>query len=57
MQPLADLLHAEQHDAEEPRLQEEGGQHLISHERADHRPGAIGEDRPVGAELVGHDDA
>ncbi len=57
VQPLADLVHPEQHHAEEAGLEEEGGQHLIGHERADDRPGPVGEDRPVGAELVGHDDA
>ena len=31
-------LQAEQHDAEEARLQEEGGQHLVAHQRPDHRP-------------------
>ena len=55
--PLPDLVHAEQHHAEEAGLEEEGGQHLIGHQRADDRPGLVGEHRPVGAELVGHDDA
>ena len=55
--PLPTLLHAEQHHAEEAGLEEEGGQHLIGHQRPDDRPGPVGEDRPVGAELVGHDDA
>jgi hypothetical protein len=53
----ADALHAEQHDAEEAGLEEEGGQHLVAHQRADDRAGLVGEGRPVGAELVGHHDA
>ena len=57
VQPVADALAAEQHDAEEARLEEEGGQHLVAHQRPDHRPGLVGEGRPVGAELVAHDDA
>ena len=48
---------AEQHDAEESRFQEEGGQHLVTHQWADDRAGLVGEHAPVGAELVAHDDA
>jgi hypothetical protein len=48
---------AEQHDAEEAGLQEKGGEHLVAHQRADDRAGAIGEAAPIGAELVRHDDA
>jgi hypothetical protein len=48
---------AEQHDAEESRFQEEGGQHLVTHQRPDDRTGLVGEHAPVGAELVAHDDA
>jgi hypothetical protein len=47
----------EQHHPEEARFEEERRQHLIGHQRADHRAGLVGEDRPVGAELVGHHDA
>ena len=54
---LPDLLHAEQHDAEEARFEEERGQHFVGHQRADHRPGPVREHRPVRAELVGHHDA
>ena len=57
MQLRADTFLAEQHDAKKPRLQEKGGQHLIPHQRPDDRPGPIGKDRPVGAELIGHDNA
>ena len=57
VQPLAHLLAPEEHDPEEPGLEEEGRQHLIGHQRADHRPGLVGKHRPVGAELVGHHDA
>ena len=55
VQLLADAVQAEQHDAQETRLQEEGAEHLIGHQGADDRSGLVGEDRPVGAELVGHD--
>ncbi len=57
MQSRAHLGAAEEHDAEEARLEEEGAQHLVTHERADDGPRPVGEDRPVGAELVGHHDA
>ena len=56
MQLLADLVHAEQHDTEEARFEEECRQHLVSHERSDHGPCHIGKDRPVRAELVTHHD-
>jgi hypothetical protein len=42
--------------AEEPGFEEKGGQHLVRHQRPDDRPRLVGEDRPVGAELVPHDD-
>ncbi len=57
MQAFADAVHAEQHHAEEARFEEERGQNLVAEQRPDDRPGFVGEDRPVGAELVGHDDA
>ncbi len=57
MQPVADAFEAEQHDAEKSRFEKECGQHLIGHQRADDRPGLVGEHRPVGAELVRHHDA
>ena len=57
VQPLADAAQAEQHHAEEAGLEEERRQHLVAEQRPEHRPGAVGEHRPVGAELVGHDDA
>ena len=57
MQAFAHTVHAEQHHAQEAGFEEEGGQHLVGHQRADDRAGLVGEHRPVGAELVGHDDA
>ncbi len=57
MQALADAVAAEQHDAQEPGFEEEGGQDLISHERTDNRSSLVGKHAPVRAELVGHDDA
>ena len=56
MELLADPLHPEQHDAEEARFEEEGGQHFIGHQRPDNRPCHVRKHRPVGAELVTHDD-
>ncbi len=57
MQAWPDLAHAEQHHAEETRLEKEGRQHFISHQRAEDAARLVGEHRPIGAELVGHDDA
>ena len=57
VQPLPHPLHPEQHHAQESGFEEEGGQHLVGHQRADDRSRLVGEDRPVGAELIGHDDA
>ncbi len=57
MQSRADPRQAEQHHAEKPRLQKEGRQHLVTHQRPDDRTGLVREHAPVGAELVAHDDA
>ena len=57
MQARPNFLKAEQHDAKEAGLEEESGQHFICHQRPDDRPGLVAEHRPVGTELVGHDDA
>ena len=54
VKPGADAVAAEQHDAEEARFEEEGGEHLVADEGAEHRADLVREDRPVGAELVGH---
>jgi len=56
VQARRDPVGAEQHDADEARLQKEGHQHLIGEERADHIAGALGKDAPVGADLVGEHD-
>ena len=55
MQFRPDLGHAEQHHAEESGFEKEGGEHLIGHQRSEHRSRLVREDRPVRAELVGHD--
>ena len=39
MQAAARPSQAEQHHAEEARLEEEGGQHLVADQRPDARPG------------------
>src|SRR6266404_7440258 len=57
VQARPDLIPSEQHHAKESGFEEEGGQHLVAEQRA--RDGSC-EGRviaPVGAELVGHDDA
>ncbi len=41
MQPVADPLEAEQHDAEETRFEEERGEHLIGHQRAEDGAGLV----------------
>ena len=50
-------LAPEQHDAEETGFQEEGREHLIAHQGPEDRPGLVGKDRPVRAELIAHHDA
>ena len=57
VQPVTDPLQPEQHHAEKAGLEEERGQHLISHQRPDHRARLVRECRPVGAKLVGHHNA
>mmetsp|Transcript_21396 Transcript_21396/g.82952 ORF Transcript_21396/g.82952 Transcript_21396/m.82952 type:complete len:753 (-) Transcript_21396:250-2508(-) len=52
--PLADPPVTEEHDAEEARFQEEGGQHLVAQQWAGDVAGALHEARPVGAELEAH---
>src|SRR3546814_1069715 len=53
----SDLVDAEKHDAQKAGLQKEGGQYFVCHKRSDYRAGPIGKDRPVRAELIGHDNA
>jgi hypothetical protein len=57
MQTRPDVAPAEQHDAEEAGLEEEGGQHLIGQQRAGDATGKGREVTPVGAELKSHDQA
>ncbi|MDT4861548.1 hypothetical protein FQZ97_961570 [compost metagenome] len=57
MQPRPDAVPAEQHHAQEARFQEEGGQHLIGQQRSGDAARKLREARPVGAELIGHDQA
>ena len=57
MQARAHAIAAEQNDAEEARLEEEGGQNLVAHQRPEDGAGLVGKDAPVGAELVAHDHA
>ncbi len=57
VQPARHPVPAEQHDAEEGRLQEEGGQHLVADQRPDDVADHMREAAPVGAELVGEHDA
>ncbi|MNN26478.1 hypothetical protein D3C81_1399830 [compost metagenome] len=57
VQARSHAVPAEQHDAEEAGLEEEGGEHLVGQQRPGDRAGKVGEGAPVGAELVGHDQA
>ncbi len=57
MQPVADPLQPEQHHAEKTRFEEERGEHLVGHQRADHGARSVRKRRPVGAELIRHHDA
>ncbi len=54
MQAGADAVPAEQHYAEETGFEEEGGQHFIGQQRPGNAAGELGEEAPVGAELIGH---
>ena len=55
--PVRHAVHAEQHHAEEGRLEEEGGQDLVGEQRPGDVADLVHEARPVGAELEGHGDA
>lgn len=57
MQPRPHARPAEQHHAQEAGFQEEGGQHFIGQQGPRHAAGEIGEEAPVGAELIGHHQA
>ena len=57
MQRGADALAAKQHDAQEARLEKEGGENLIAHQRPEDGSNLVGINAPVGAELVAHHDA
>ena len=55
MQPLADFADPEQHHAQKTGFEKKRGHHFIGHQGADDRPGLCRKHRPVGAELVRHD--
>ncbi len=55
--PLRHQLAPEQQYPQEARLQEEGRDHLVAHQGADHVGGGIGKPAPVGAELERHHNA
>jgi hypothetical protein len=57
VQPVADPVPAEQHDAEEAGLQAEGRDHLVGDHRPDDVADELGVPGPVRAELVAHHDA
>ncbi len=57
VQATAYTVPAEQHDTKETGLEEEGGQDLVSEQGTSDGSGKIGELAPVGAELIGHDQA
>ena len=49
-----DFIPAEQHHAEEPGFEEEGGKHFIGQKRAGNTARKLRKAAPVGAKLVGH---
>ena len=53
MHSLRHAVAAEQHDAEKASLEEEGGEHLVGHQRADDVAAKPRQLAPIGAELVG----
>ena len=53
MHSLRHAVAAEQHDAEKASLEEEGGEHLVGHQRADDVAAKARQLAPIGAELVG----
>src|SRR5688500_6280603 len=55
--PAGNLVHAEQHHAEERGLEEERGQHLVGEQRPGDVAHLVHVAGPVGAELEAHDDA
>jgi hypothetical protein len=57
VQARAHALFTKQHDTEKARFEKECGENFISHQRTDNRTGLVGKNAPVGAELIGHDDA
>jgi hypothetical protein len=57
VQPGSDTAHAEEHDAEEARLEEERGQHLEANQRTDDRSGELREFREGEPELERQHDA
>ncbi|MNE17589.1 hypothetical protein D3C80_1105750 [compost metagenome] len=48
---------AKQHHPQETGFEEERGEYLVSEQGPGDAPGKVGEPRPVGAELIGHDQA
>src|SRR5262245_12108696 len=57
MSPWRDELAPEKENAQKARLQEEGREALVSHERADDICCGIRKAAPVGSELERHDDS
>ena len=56
MQLGTDARATEQHDAQKSCLKEEGGHHLVAHERSEDGSGLVRKHAPVRAELVTHHD-
>jgi hypothetical protein len=57
MHPFRHAVPSEQHDAEKARFEKESGQHFVRHQGADDIATAARQFAPIGAELVGEDDA
>ena len=57
MQAGANPFAAKQHHTQKTGLKEKRRQDLVAEQRPQHRAGLVRKDRPVGAKLVGHDNA
>ncbi|MNY65362.1 hypothetical protein D3C86_2026240 [compost metagenome] len=54
MQAWPDFIPAKQHHAEETRLKEEGGEHLVGQQWASNAARELRKSAPVGPKLIGH---
>ena len=57
MQSRSDLVPSEQRDAEKAGFEEEGGEYFVGEQRTGNAACEGREIAPIGAELIGHDEA